>query len=129
LSGQPHLEGDLGPSRFVQELCFDLSQELGDWLENRSTDQHQLKVNTPVTATAERYAAHEAVTLEGSRAPAAAANQPVWSLARISHAVLGPGEVTGEDQSSFEVRFDSGDTLNFSKKSAHLYFKAAPSQG
>jgi DNA helicase-2/ATP-dependent DNA helicase PcrA len=129
LSGQPHLEGDLGPSRFVQELCFDLSQELGDWLENRSTDQHQLKVNTPVTATAERYAAHEAVTLEGSRAPAAAANQPVWSLARISHAVLGPGEVTGEDQSSFEVRFDSGDTLNFSKKSAHLYFKATPSQG
>jgi len=124
LSGQPHLEGDLGPSRFVHELCFDLSRELGGWLEQRDADQPELTVSAPLTATAERYAAHESVTLKGTGQPRESSSQPTWTLARISHAVLGPGTVVGEDQQSFEVRFDSGDTLNFSKKSAHLYFRA-----
>ena len=120
----PHLDGDLGPSRFVNELCFELSRELGGWLEQRETDQLQLTVSTPFAATAERYAARESVTLKGSGQTQKSVGQPVWTRARISHAVLGPGAVVGEDQQSFEVRFDSGDTLNFSKKSAHLYFKA-----
>ena len=123
LSGQPHLEGDLGPSRFVHELCFELSREFGAWLEQRETDERQFTVSAALTATAERYAAHESVTLEGTRQVPESGSQPVWTLARIHHAVLGPGAVVGEDQQSFEVRFDSGDTLNFSKKSAHLYFK------
>ena len=40
----------------------------------------------------------------------------------MSHAIFGAGSIVGEDESSFEVRFDNGDTLNFSKKSALLYF-------
>jgi DNA helicase-2/ATP-dependent DNA helicase PcrA len=128
LSGQPHLEGDLGPSRFVHELCFDLSQELGAWLEQRDHGQSQLHARAPVTATAERYVVLESATITGSREPHDSGSQPIWTLERISHAVLGPGAVTGEDQQSFEVRFDSGDTLNFSKKSAHLYFTAGPSE-
>jgi DNA helicase-2/ATP-dependent DNA helicase PcrA len=108
----------------VHELCFDLSRELGGWLEQRDADQPELTVSAPLTATAERYAAHESVTLKGTGQPRESSSQPTWTLARISHAVLGPGTVVGEDQQSFEVRFDSGDTLNFSKKSAHLYFRA-----
>ena len=125
-SGQPHLDGDLGPSRFVHELCFELSQEFGAWLEQRETDQRQFTVTAPLTVTAERYAAHESVTLKGTRQRPDSGSQPVWTLGRIHHAVLGAGAVVGEDQQSFEVRFDSGDTLNFSKKSAHLYFKPLP---
>jgi len=123
-SGQPHLDGDTGPSRFVSELCFDLSWEFGRWLEARTTDQRELTLEAPLTATAERYANDESITLKGNAQPRQSANQPVWTLKNIHHAVLGPGAVTGEDQQSFEVAFDSGDTLNFSKKSAHLYFKA-----
>jgi len=122
----PHLDGDLGPSRFVHELCFALSGELGAWLEQRQPDQSRLTVKAPLTATAKRYAAHESVILEGGHEPGDAASQPIWTLARVSHAVLGPGAVVSEDQQSFVVRFESGDTLNFSKKSAHLYFQAAP---
>jgi len=124
LNGQPHLEGDLGPSRFVSELCFDLSREFGDWLEQRNADDRQLTLNAPLTATAERYAVHESVTVTGTRKPDGAGGRAVWTLPRLKHAVLGAGAVVGEDKQSFEVRFDSGDTLNFSKKSAHLYFKA-----
>jgi ATP-dependent DNA helicase UvrD/PcrA len=122
LSGPSHLEGDLGPSRFVSELCFDLSRELGGWLEQRNDDEDQLSLNAPRTETAERYAAREAVTLSGTRQSDVSGERPVWTLQRLKHAVLGPGSVAGEDNQSFEVVFDSGDTLNFSKKSAHLYF-------
>lgn len=124
LSGQPHLEGDMGPSRFVSELCFGLSREFGRWLEERETDQHELTLKAPLTLTAERYAAHESIILTGTRQSHTSGSQPLWTQPRLSHAVLGPGAVVGEDQQSFEVKFDSGDTLNFSKKSAHLYFKA-----
>ncbi|HBM51019.1 MAG TPA: ATP-dependent helicase, partial [Marinobacter sp.] len=70
-----------------------------------------------------RYAERAKITLDG-QAPASTpdASQPVWHQPRLIHAIFGAGRVTGEDESSFEVRFDNGDILNFSKKSAHLYF-------
>ena len=128
LSGQPHLEGDLGPSRFISELCFGLSREFGGWLEQRETDDRKLTLNAPLTQTAERYAAHESIILTGTFESDESGTNAIWTLPRLKHAVLGAGAVMGEDKQSFEVRFDSGDTLNFSKKSAHLYFTGLPDQ-
>ena len=69
-----------------------------------------------------RYAQREGVELEGHAAVSRPAREPLWHSARISHTIFGAGSVVREDESSFEVHFDNGDTLNFSKKSAHLYF-------
>jgi len=42
----------------------------------------------------------------------------------VEHVLFGAGGILREDDTSFEVRFQSGRVLNFSKKSAHLYFRA-----
>ncbi|MDX5387482.1 MAG: ATP-dependent helicase [Alteromonadaceae bacterium] len=124
-SQQPHLEGDQGPSRFVAELCFELSRELGAALEgNYPTGTGSLSLSVPLTPVSLRYAGREGIVIEGQTAPQADTTEPVWHHTRVVHAIFGAGDVTSEDESSFEVRFANGDTLNFSKKSAHLYFTA-----
>ena len=122
-----HLEGDLGRSRFVDELCYDLSAALGEWLDQRSaTDSPIFRSEQPLTPVAHRYAGREDVVLEGQEAANSTGSGPLWANPRLSHAIFGAGTVTSEDESAFEVRFDSGETLNFSKKSAHLYFTPVP---
>ncbi|EMP55011.1 UvrD/REP helicase [Marinobacter santoriniensis NKSG1] len=121
VSKRPHLDGDQGPSRFVQECCFELSQEFGTALDQRP-DGSPLSISAPLTPISQRYAEREGVTLDGAMAQADTRAEPVWHCQRVSHAVFGAGQVVNEDESSFEVHFDNGDTLNFSKKSAHLYF-------
>ncbi|WP_421859424.1 ATP-dependent helicase [Marinobacter salarius] len=124
-----HLDGDQGPSRFVDELCFPLSQEFGQWLDGRSCDSADaLTATVPLTSTGLRYAHLQGVTLQTSAEATAEETTPLWARNRLSHAIFGPGSVTGEDERSFEVAFDNGDTLNFSKKSAHLYFTAMSSR-
>lgn len=124
-SQQPHLEGDQGPSRFVAELCFELSRELGAALEgNYPEAPRSLGLSVPLTPVSLRYADREGVVIEGQTAPQTDTTEPVWHNTRVVHAIFGAGDVTSEDESSFEVRFANGDTLNFSKKSAHLYFTA-----
>jgi DNA helicase-2/ATP-dependent DNA helicase PcrA len=125
-SQQPHLEGDQGPSRFVAELCFDLSQELGAALAgNYPTGTGSLSLSVPLTPVSLRYADREGVVIEGQNRRQSDAMEPVWHHTRVVHAIFGAGDVMSEDESSFEVRFANGDTLNFSKKSAHLYFTVA----
>jgi DNA helicase-2/ATP-dependent DNA helicase PcrA len=72
-----------------------------------------------------RYAEREGVQLESEGTVSQNTAEPVWHQQRLTHAIFGTGEVISEDESSFEVRFGNGDTLNFSKKSAHLYFTPA----
>ncbi|MEX2474648.1 ATP-dependent helicase, partial [Marinobacter sp.] len=123
LTSTRHLEGDQGPSRFIDEICYDLSAGLGAWLDERTdTDEPTFRSAHPLTPISHRYAEREAVALEGQEATASAGSGPVWASFRLSHAIFGAGSVTAEEESAFEVRFDSGETLNFSKKSAHLYF-------
>lgn len=118
-----HLDGDQGPSRFVDELCFPLSQEFGHWLDKRATNPAEtLTTSSPLTPISHRYAQLQGVTLATNAESTNQQTAPLWAQARLSHAIFGPGSVTGEDERSFEVAFDNGDTLNFSKKSAHLYF-------
>jgi DNA helicase-2/ATP-dependent DNA helicase PcrA len=123
-SRQPHLNTDQGPSRFVPELCYPLSEELGALLDQPGHRADKpVQLSSPLTPVGQRYAARAGLSIEGGNMPdTLAADQPLWHLNRLSHAIFGAGRVVGEDESSFEVLFDNGDTLNFSKKSAHLYF-------
>lgn len=129
-----HLDGDLGPSRFVPELCFKLSEQFGHWLDQRDEGRHgsasgQLTLDYPLTPISERYARDCKVELSShSEATSGDNGGPLWAQPRLHHVIFGPGDVISEDESAFEVRFDSGDQLNFSKKSAHLYF-SLPLQG
>jgi len=113
--------GTVQPSRFMDELCFDLCQALGDALTGAAPET--LRLDRPVTALAHRYARHYGCALEGAApAPEAERHQALWHHRELHHAVFGAGAVLGEDERSFEVRFDNGKVMNFSKKSAHLYF-------
>lgn len=120
------------PSRFLRELCLPLCDELGAALSGPDRPE-TLRLETPVTAIAKRYARREDVGLDSpSIAPEAEASpgiyppgQPVWALGRLRHAIFGIGRVKAEDERSFEVVFEDGRRLNFSKKSAHLYFSPA----
>ncbi|MGM0571443.1 ATP-dependent helicase [Marinobacter sp.] len=124
---RPAIDAELAPSRFVAELCFPLSEQFGRWLDQREgaingdTDHYQ--AGQPLTNVAQRYADRAGVTLQGEAAASAAAHSPVWTSKRLSHAIFGPGSVLAETDTAFDVRFDEGRTLTFSKKSAHLYFR------
>jgi DNA helicase-2/ATP-dependent DNA helicase PcrA len=128
VSKQPHLDGDQGPSRFVEECCFDLANEFGSWLDERTSDTDpSLKLEAPLTPVSSRYAAQEGITLEGEIKTNDNITSPLWHQQRLNHAIFGPGAVVAEDESSFEVHFAGGEKMNFSKKSAHLYFSVPPS--
>ncbi|MDO6441529.1 ATP-dependent helicase [Marinobacter sp. 2_MG-2023] len=122
-SKQPHLDGDQGPSRFIEECCFDLADEFGRWLDGRVTDSNRsVKLAAPLTPVSSRYAAQEGISLEGDARAYDSTTSPLWHQTRLNHAIFGPGSVVAEDESSFEVHFTSGEKMHFSKKSAHLYF-------
>lgn len=122
-SKQPHLDGEQGPSRFVEECCFELASEFGRWLDERTpgTDS-SLKLEAPLTPVSSRYAVQEGITLEGETQIHNTTTSPLWHQQRLSHAIFGTGAVVSEDESSFEIHFSNGEKMNFSKKSAHLYF-------
>lgn len=123
LSNKPHLMGDQAPSRFVEECCFKLAKEMGQWLDNRLPgSENTLELKVPITSVSQRYAKREHISLCGQVSDEISPTGPLWHQKRIAHSIFGAGTVTKEDESSFEVDFDSGDILNFSKKSAHLYF-------
>jgi DNA helicase-2/ATP-dependent DNA helicase PcrA len=109
----------------VEEFCFSLAEEFGRWLDERSpAESSTIRLTAPLTPVSQRYADRENVAIEGNAATSANSMEPVWHQKRLSHAIFGPGSVATEDESSFEVHFDNGEILNFSKKSAHLYFTA-----
>lgn len=124
---RPAVDADLAPSRFMAELCYDLSERFGRWLDQRKQgngEDDSFSPDTPVTRISQRYAEREGVMIIGETATAVTTNQPLWACERLNHAIFGPGHVLAEEESSFDVRFDEGRTLTFSKKSAHLYFRA-----
>jgi DNA helicase-2/ATP-dependent DNA helicase PcrA len=119
-STRPHLDGEQGPSRFVAECCFELSDELGGAL-HQSDKSNTINLGAPLTPISERYGRREGVTLSGIKSQEDT-DRPLWQRERLQHAIFGAGTVVSEDERAFEVQFDKGDTLNFSKQSAHLYF-------
>jgi len=123
VSKQPHLDGDQGPSRFIEECCFELADEFGRWLDERSPGSAtSMALGAPLTPVSTRYAAQEGITLEGEVQVTTNTTSPLWHQPRLNHTIFGAGTVVAEDESSFEVHFASGEKMNFSKKSAHLYF-------
>jgi len=122
-SKQPHPDGDQVPSRFLRECCPQLSMELGDWLcRPAEARPSQLQLSRPPTRVSQHYARREGITLTGAPEQAAGSAMPVWQYRRVIHATYGPGTVLGDDERLFAVRFDQGDTRNFAKDKAQLYF-------
>lgn len=113
-----------GPSRFIHELCYELSCQLGGQLHGAAPPGRTLEVDPPLTAVSRRYAQRAGVELTANPdQPAAATTGTLWQEKRLAHVIFGHGSVVDEDEAAFKVRFDEGRTLNFSKKSAHLYFQ------
>ncbi|MFD2231281.1 ATP-dependent helicase [Alkalimarinus sediminis] len=114
---------ELMPSRFVKEMRFDLCDELGEKLLPADS-QSELTLNHAPTKIARRYAELKQVTLKQLDKPTTKQNDepPTWHHDAIHHAIFGDGNVIGEDDRSFKVKFEDGKVMDFSKKSAHLYF-------
>ncbi len=130
---RPAMDTDQAPSRFIGELCITLSESLGRYFDEHSkgevnsNEQHDaqqtLSLVCPLSPVSIRYAAREGIQLQSEYTGGkVSTSAPLWAQPRLSHPIFGNGSVIGEDESAFEVSFDSGRTLNFSKKSAHLYF-------
>ncbi|TDT43928.1 DNA helicase-2/ATP-dependent DNA helicase PcrA [Halospina denitrificans] len=113
------------PSRFVAEFHFGLSNELGGTLHGRDSGG-RITLSEPASTIAHRYAKLHDTDLDCPAPPEPDANNasPVWHAREVEHVLFGAGSILREDDTSFEVRFHSGRVLNFSKKSAHLYFSA-----
>ncbi|MEQ6885772.1 ATP-dependent helicase [Salicola sp. Rm-C-2C1-2] len=115
------------PSRFVAECAFSLSRELGEALTQG--EQASITLSKPATRIAQRYARLHSVALESPLPETApqegeAQARPIWEAREVEHVLYGTGGVVRETDTAFEVRFLSGRTLQFSKQSAHLYFRA-----
>ncbi|MGM0451388.1 MAG: 3'-5' exonuclease, partial [Pseudomonadota bacterium] len=113
------------PSRFVAECAFGLSRELGEGITDGK--QETVTVTEPATRIARRYAELHSVALEApspETASGEAPTHPIWQAREVEHVLYGVGGVVRETDTAFEVRFRSGRTLQFSKQSAHLYFRA-----
>lgn len=113
-----------GRSRFFEELAYELSCQLGDQLHQpREQPSKPLELSHALTSVSQAYAERAGVELRTNQ-PAPPANQDatLWHQPRLAHTLFGHGSVVSENEAAFEVRFDEGRTLNFSKKTAHLYF-------
>lgn len=114
---------EMMPSRFVKEMRFDLCNELGEKLQP-ADNPSELTLNHAPTKIARRYAELKNITLKQleKQKTKQSDEPPAWHHDAIHHAIFGDGNVIGEDDRSFKVKFDDGKEMDFSKKSAHLYF-------
>ncbi len=114
---------ELMPSRFVKEMRFDLCNELGEKLQP-ADNPSELTLNHVPTKIARRYAALKNITLKQleKQKTKQSDEPPAWHHDAIHHAIFGDGNVIGEDDRSFKVKFEDGKEMDFSKKTAHLYF-------
>ncbi len=123
---------ELMPSRFVKELRFELCRELGDKLQPLSdagasqqrAEKLEIEINHTPTKISKRYADLKNATLKQAttKKENPSGEPPAWHCDAVHHAIFGDGNVTGEDERSFKVKFEDGKEMDFSKKSAHLYF-------
>lgn len=127
LSETAHLDGDQAPSRFVAELSLPLSTALGQQLDQGPPEGGTLRCEHPATAISRRYLSREGLAFDADQAEASVESS-VWHHERVAHAILGNGTVTTEEDRSFQVRFDDGRVLDFTKQNAHLYFRPEPSE-
>ncbi|PVY76289.1 DNA helicase-2/ATP-dependent DNA helicase PcrA [Tamilnaduibacter salinus] len=128
-SGPAHLDGDQAPSRFVAELSLPLSKDLGQQLDQAPEAGTTLQSQHPATPVSHRYLTREGLTFDADQAEGDdEAASSIWHHERVTHAILGGGTVTTEEDRSFQVRFDDGRILDFTKHNAHLYFRPDPSR-
>ncbi|MDX1636157.1 MAG: ATP-dependent helicase [Marinobacter sp.] len=121
---RPLVDADNSRSRFFDELAFELSCQLGGQLHQPGQARSEpLELDHSLTPVSLAYAERAGVALRSTRPEAVTTSAgTLWQHERLAHTLFGHGSVVGEDEAAFTVRFDEGRTLNFSKKSAHLYF-------
>lgn len=125
------------PSRFIAELQFPLCEQLGQFLNvNTQKDEAQDPSQPPsvrqfrsssMSAIAKRYCQFEKIDYIEPELPThnpltPSEERTIWSLKRVRHAIFGLGNITSSSETAFKVRFDDNKLMDFSKKSAHLYF-------
>ncbi len=117
---------EVAPSRFVAEMHLSLCDELASHLPPSTPEA--VKLNSPPTPIARRYAQSMGLTLTAAPVPhdGVAQATPVWRHVQVEHAIFGKGRVTAESERSFTVVFEQNRAMEFSKQSAHLYFSAVP---
>jgi len=125
---------DFMPSRFVKEIRFELCKELGEKIQalpqvNETDNKEEIAIKHTPTKIAKRYAELKHASLIQAKANVVATDNnetAAWHCDAVLHAIFGDGIVTGEDERSFKVKFEDGKEMDFSKKSAHLYFTERP---
>lgn len=125
---RPPVDADQAPSRFMMELAFDLSDRLGTALTESAPETagaRAIELDGPLTPISQRYARRAGVVLTSTDTAdtPATTGEMLWARPRLHHVMFGAGSVVAESESAFEVGFDSGRRLNFSKQTAHLYFR------
>ncbi|WLQ12577.1 ATP-dependent helicase [Hahella aquimaris] len=128
LDGKAALSKDDKPSRFVKEASIDVSTTVGAFLDqckhsntNGSAHYESTQRLTPI---ATRYLEWHDVNYEQPAQTTAREPEQIWSGDRVRHSILGEGEVIADLDDAFQVEFEDGRRMNFSKKSAHLYFNS-----
>ena len=118
-------EKETMPSRFTREMAEDPSIKAGKFLDKLKSAKEsniEFEADTPLTPIARRYLDwHQVAYHQGKEVEEQTAG-PVWEHTHVNHAILGPGQVTADLGDAFQVEFLDGKQMNFSKKSAHLYF-------
>lgn len=133
----PEAEQDM-QSRFLTEMRIDESLWLASMLERNpeKTDVQVPETLTPLSSLSHTYAERQGTQLiepvikkrfldrlSGKRTSYNPSGKRLWYQDRVRHAIFGVGQVIQELERSFSVRFNDGKEMEFSKKSAHLYFK------
>lgn len=117
------------PSRFVDELQFDLSDALGQLIRAHQAAGHgetPARLNHPATPVALQYAQAAGLAVSFSHALPAWPEKNDWASApvgtRVHHRMLGVGRMVARDTHAFEVRFDTGDQRRFISEAWRQYF-------
>ena len=123
-------EADRSPSRFMAELHDKLSCEVGRLLHEGLSSQ-TVALDYHRSEVVEKYMAHECpqVRIEWKKKGSVAYDtfhsvSTPWQKKKVIHSIFGEGVVLSETSTDFKVRFlEDGSARDFSKKSAHLYFR------
>ncbi len=115
---------DTRPSRFLAEMHPELTVAAGAFLDEGKCLEEDSIFHSPkpLTPVLKRYLDWHQVRYQAPERTTPDQAQELWHHPRLRHAILGPGQVCGDLDDAFEMEFNDGSKMRFSKKSAHLYF-------
>ncbi|WP_369600041.1 ATP-dependent helicase [Hahella sp. SMD15-11] len=109
------------PSPFLAEMEAALSDWIGQHLHH-TPENTALEPTRRLTPVARRYLMQLGRTFTEPPPPAGESTEAGWLGARVRHPLLGKGVVTAELDDARTVQFETGEAMNFSLRSWHLFF-------